>query len=161
MALASTVIALSALIFSIRESRQSRKHNEVSVRPTVHVLCKRELEVVQMILINGGLGPAIITQLEFWMIEPDGRGKPLNEIDNWRQLLNVEELGRVEIAPTATIPLSAGEELVVLEVQGCGDSAQTSAELARNTLTASCVYEDMYGKIFGEDEGPKIRAHQT
>ena len=67
----SVVIALCALIFTIRQSKETQKHNKLSFKPHLttwsHTDVDKDVYIVE--LINNGLGPALI---ENFIVKIDG-----------------------------------------------------------------------------------------
>lgn len=61
---APILIALFALVFSINEGRQTRLHNELSVKPYLAVSSFANTEQAGYALISSGLGPAVIKWAE-------------------------------------------------------------------------------------------------
>lgn len=63
IALCAIGIAVGSLVMSIREFRLSRDHNRRSVQPLLRINRRRNLEGTEggLILVNHGLGPAVIT----------------------------------------------------------------------------------------------------
>ena len=69
---ASIIIALCALVFTIKQGSQARKHNSLSVRPFLTIWTRQYSEkgLYEVELINNGLGPALI---EKFTVKVDGK----------------------------------------------------------------------------------------
>lgn len=70
--ISSAVIALCALVFSICQGMQARKHNRLSVRPDLTTWEEKDAEkgFYGVELINNGIGPAVI---EEFSVKVDGK----------------------------------------------------------------------------------------
>ncbi len=75
-ALAGAFIALCALVFSLWQAAESRRHNRLSFRPHLTTWTERHPEkgIFELELVNNGLGPAIIKTSTFLL-----DGVPLGE----------------------------------------------------------------------------------
>lgn len=73
ISLSAVVIAGTALIFTICESRTIRKHQRLSVDPRMHVAFFYTKEWAGFLLDNTGLGPA---RLEWFTVAVDGEPQP-------------------------------------------------------------------------------------
>ena len=73
--ISTTIIALCALLFTIWQGIQVRKHNRLSCRPHLTTWTHSEEEKGQysVELINNGLGPALIEQ---FLVKVDGKVVP-------------------------------------------------------------------------------------
>jgi hypothetical protein len=52
------IIATLALLVSLSETRQQRKHDQLSVHPTIEAICDMSIDRLEIYLKNLGLGPA-------------------------------------------------------------------------------------------------------
>ena len=88
IAMASGVIAIIALWANIREGKETRKHNRLSVQPLLRVLksdaIKGNVRTYKIILINHGVGPAIIKNFELLY---NGKRKSLNDSKTYSDFL--------------------------------------------------------------------------
>ena len=73
ISLSAVVIAATALIFTIYESRTIRKHHRLSVEPRMHVAFFYTEEWAGFLLDNTGLGPA---RLEWFTVAVDREPQP-------------------------------------------------------------------------------------
>lgn len=92
--LGATVIAIVALVYSIREANESRRHNRLSVKPVLifETEVAQDDSIERIHLKNLGTGPAIIKS--FTILIDD---KPLKKLGNDRWGDVIEILNTTEI----------------------------------------------------------------
>lgn len=86
---ATSVIALCALIYSIYQGKQSREHHRLSVRPKLTTWAHSQEHAKGMYaidLINNGLGPALIKKFSIML---DGVKVPGNGIEQIDRAMNI------------------------------------------------------------------------
>lgn len=152
--IASSGIALSALLFSIysfqEQQARAEKHAAASVRPILKIRTQKYLDKKSIKLVNAGIGPAIIKSASF---SKDGKSTnkivDLFDIDIiWESFINVPE----------NTPIRAGEEMVlVLETknhlvqQGYSENQALDIlakwQQQKTGIVANITYEDIYGNI--------------
>ncbi|MQY04996.1 hypothetical protein [Actinomadura macrotermitis] len=144
IATCATFIAVLSLGVSFLEARATRRHNRYAVRPLLELwFTKTDGGPAGIVLVNRGMGPAIITRIELVL---DGR--PFGDwdrpsLDRLRSTLPV----RPEAAtfrPGRAIP--AGYETFLLKLQDW-DRAEHAwfSELIDNRLQLQIGYESLYG----------------
>ena len=84
IAISAVVVALVSLIVSIWEGVSNRRHNKLSVRPSLRIDRNTGLnEDVRITLINTGLGPAIIKKYKVFLEQKEmgegTAGSPISE----------------------------------------------------------------------------------
>ncbi len=124
IAMASGVIALIALGFAIVQGWQNHKHNKLSVLPLVSVM--RDSSIItdinikedihyKVILINQGVGPAIIKKFELLF---DGESVLPNDADTYESFLDKKTqnfIGRNFGHRAQGSVIKVGEQLILWE----------------------------------------------
>jgi hypothetical protein len=148
---AATVIALAALGLSVYEAMLSRQHDRLSVRPLLdselHVSSARERFC--LVVINNGLGPAIIKK---WQLLVDG--KPYRDlgITRWEQLTAHLKLSQPVsysyFEPNSILAPEESEELIGYTVAVYSQEEANRFREAIRRLAIVIEYESMYGESF-------------
>jgi hypothetical protein len=86
--ISSSIIALCALIFTIWQGFQARKHNKLSCRPhlTTWTIIKADEGFYSVELVNNGLGPALI---EKFILKVDGKIIPGERTEPIKKALKI------------------------------------------------------------------------
>jgi hypothetical protein len=146
IALAATVIALSAFIVAVWQGVETRIHNRMSVMPRLRLgLVQRGKEPIRLYALNSGTGPAII---ENFVVRRDGETvAPSPEVlsgDLAKLSLSGDFFLRVLHAGDT---ISAGESLDIIHITlNEIDDAKVDiliGELRR--VTIECEYSSIYG----------------
>lgn len=162
----AAVIALAALVLSIREGRQSRNHDRLSVRPYLDsdINISPAYDRIQVTLSNQGIGPAILSE---WSLLVDGKTCEELGITRWEQLttrLNLKDLVNYEYITDGTI-MAPGKTMELFGVP-TGQYSTERATLYRDAirrLTIKIKYQSIYQEeaftyLF---EGDKILPAET
>ena len=147
--LAEGVIALSALGLAIFEGYQTRKHNRVSVRPKIHIKFTTENGIFTLSLINGGLGPANLYEIQFVEKTPDGTTN-IENIEDHVRACGAKLTLDASIKPGSQIgmPLSPGEARAILAVELPDDDPQNSVRDSVSKIHVKIKYLDIYDQKF-------------
>ena len=151
LTIASIFIALSALFLAVYEGRQTRKHNRVSVKPKLHVSrnFNEEKGILTFRLINGGIGPADVTKIQFCEESTDGL-KTIKNVKDQVKAYGAEPIYTAIIDPATPVgmPLSPGEERDILMVKIPADDPQQSVYDSVAQIKVRVLYLDMYDQEF-------------
>lgn len=151
IAISAAIIALASLYVSVEQSRLTRLHNKLSVRPYLCIYRKQFLnQPVEYILENHGLGPAIING--FSVLVDDHEVDPEND-NPLLCALDLLTLSRDDVGgnlPGKPEPLIAGEAITLLKFRkspndpGCYQALMD--KLPR--LQFKISYQSMYNENF-------------
>ncbi len=151
--ISSAVIALCALIFTIRQFAQARKHSRLSFRP--HLTTWTDQDAAKgswgLELLNNGLGPAII---ETFVVKVDGKnisGDGAEPIEKALKILfpNFAYHARQSYLAKG-YSMSAKERCTIVAVQFLGPQLPT-AEFVGHAINRSALeisYKSFYDEIF-------------
>ena len=89
IALASTFIAAAALWLSISSNVQQRKHDRLSLRPIVGTYLLAEDDGVGVVMLNKGVGPALIMTFRFWKEAKELSFSQTVELTGLRGIINI------------------------------------------------------------------------
>jgi hypothetical protein len=143
VAICAVVIAVLSLAVSVYEARATRRHNRISVRPSLELrvgLSQGRLAGLQ--LINAGLGPAVVTRAILTL-----DGEPLGEFSE--DSVNVLR-GRLSVRPAAVTfrkaILATDYNQFLLSVESFDRTEHAEfADLLRHRLGLEIHYESLYG----------------
>lgn len=149
----SSIIALCALVFSIWQAVQARKHNRISFRP--HLTSWAHIEptkgVYAVELINNGLGPALIRS---FTVKVDGKrvsGKNTEQIDNAVKILFPNEQFKAHYAYLGKkYAMGAKDKCKVAIIQFYGEQlpSRDYVEQTINRADLEVEYESFYGEKY-------------
>ena len=146
VALSSIVIAVLALAVSVYQSMLTRQHNRRSVRPALQLRMRfRAGETAGLLLINAGIGPAVITGSTVSF------GKQV--LGPWDEPTSNVLRGDAKPRPSATtftpgtiLATDYAEFLLsVDEYDPNIDWHAALVDLLRNQVTFEITYESLYG----------------
>lgn len=154
ISIASTIVAFAALIFSIRSFNHQQNRAEVyaraSVKPLLSIRSQAYTDLKSILLINYGIGPAIIKKAEF---RRGPEGQPTNKIVELFDLKIVWE-SFVNVVPNRAIP-SEGEIVLIkqslshLQSQGYTEGEAQSLlhqwQQQKTGIVVRIEYEDIFG----------------
>jgi len=152
----SIVIALCALVFSIWQGIQARRHNRLSVRPyltsSMHNSEDNGIYSHAVYLENNGLGPALIDE---FVMKCDGRIITLLAYDQIKRILK-SLFPNSNCTPTAEYiangySISAKERIAILNIQFVVGYIMPSNEVledADNRIEIEVAYKSFYGEQF-------------
>jgi len=164
IAAGSLFVALCALGVSIVNTRQTKKHYRLSVRPHLRFFVSfgTETEPIGIYLANKGIGPAILKDLRILL---DGQPFGTSTGHRWNMVWMKAGYNKLIVSynfPEEGDALSAGEKLPLLGVdKGCeSDTERSEFFHALKRVDLEVLYESMYGgdeKIVRLQE--TVRAH--
>ena len=93
------IVATSAVVITVQQFFQQRRHDRLSVKPNVSFNIGTTPLGVEFSISNSGLGPALNKGLNVFV-----RGNKLGEHWRWDQVLEGLELGRIEILDHRSLP---------------------------------------------------------
>ncbi|WP_211280152.1 hypothetical protein [Streptomyces lushanensis] len=145
VAITATAIALAALWVSYVQTRATRSHNRQSVRPLLVMrrVKGHEERKVGVLLINAGLGPAIVTNS---VVLLDGE-----HVGQWNYHTQERVLASLPVRPSAYslrpgAVVLAGQSAFLLHLDECGeDERDWFWELITRRLVIEIRYESLYG----------------
>lgn len=146
IALAATVIALSAFIVAVWQGVETRIHNRMSVMPRLRLgLVQRGKEPIRLYLLNSGTGPAII---ENFVVRRDRETiSPSPEVLSGG-LANLGLSGDFFLRILyAGDTVSAGETLDIIHIT-LNESEDAKVDILIGELrriTIECEYSSIYG----------------
>jgi hypothetical protein len=156
IALAATVIALSAFIVAVWQGIETRNHNRMSVMPRIRLgFVQSEKTPIRLYMLNSGTGPAVI---ENFLVRRDGK---LVVSPNPEMLSGgLAQLGlagdfffRILYAGDT---LTAGETLDIISVT-LEDSTDAKVDILISELRRITV-ECEYASIYGEKRDARVNA---
>jgi len=150
-AIASAVIALSALGLTVWQAVTARRHNRLSVTPhlTTWSHLDRGNNLYQIDLLNNGIGPALI---KHFLIQVDGKsisGEASEPIEKALKILFPQYLYQsYQSYVTNGYMMSEKEARPLVRVQFCGERLPTSEEVDHAIKRVRLVikYESIYGE---------------
>lgn len=154
--IASTLTAGAAVIIAVREARQAREHNRLSVRPFLNLALIRGLwaDRIGIQIGNLGLGPAVIRR---WDIR--WRNKRVDLGHDWEEALREYEIPASGIKWDAMGPsgvIQVRETLWIVSVPAQPDDIEIRGKFDRLckdvSLTIEC--ESLYGERLPALTGP-------
>jgi hypothetical protein len=159
ISLSSVSLAIAALFISVWNVVTFRRHNRLSVRPSLSIL-KRIWQThpqVSIIITNNGLGPAFIKRI---IIRIDGKEYPLFTVNQWKTFFQNAGISN-GIITCYTMQdketLRPGDPLTLVSI----DDSDRECNVHRvvNELNNLCVevtyysiYEEKFIEILGKDE---------
>lgn len=149
IALASSVVAIAALLVAVGEARTNRKHNRLTVRPILRGDWQAMPGPLRVLLRNAGYGPGIVTSvyvkaggLLITLPFPESLEAAIKKLD-------------VELQPTGNAPLpgtalAPGEELVLLAFARTEQNSNLVQPLVESLkpLTIIVNYKSLYDEHF-------------
>lgn len=150
---ASSVIALCALVFSVWQGVEIRKHNRISCRPhlTTWVHKEHAQGIYGIDLINNGLGPALIKR---FTVKVDGKkilGDETEPIDKALKILFPKEQFNARHAYLGEgYAMGAKDRCTVVIIQFHGEALPPPdyVEYTINRADLEVEYESFYGERF-------------
>ena len=158
--ISSVVIALCALIFSIRQSKQAQKHNRLSFKPHLTSWTHKNSDkgAYALELMNNGLGPALI---ESFTIKVDGKvmpGEGAEPIEKGLKILlpNIQYQSQ-QAYMAKGYSMAAKEKCTIIAIQFTGQSSLSpeAIEHAFNRADLIVKYKSFYEEEYtysSEDE---------
>ncbi len=151
IAVSAASIALLAMGATFWQAWLARRHNRLSVRPHLdYVLDQYPDKPVTLIVVNNGLGPAIVRQMSIAM---QGATYPL--VDSVMPNPVFEELRRRDLRADYSIvspnsPIAAGGRVTILTFPGTGGDpvVHNRAVDFMTRFGFSLEYQSMYGEKF-------------
>lgn len=163
IALASLIIALCALVFTIKQARDAHRHNKLSVTPFLTTWFNQEFTShhYQVVLLNNGVGPALIRS---FAIEVDGHlvgGPPSDQVEKALQLLFPNHIYSSEhgfVGPRYM--MASREQRVLADIKFTAPPYPTPAEIGalEHRVGILIRYDSIYGDEFKLDSHA-IQAH--
>lgn len=162
ISIASLMVALAALIFSIlsfnRQQDRAEIHARASVKPLLSIRSQTYTDLKSILLFNYGVGPAIIKKAEF---RRGPEGPPTNSIVKLFAL-DITWESFVNVVPNRAIP-AEGEIVLIkqslphLQSQGFSQDEALSLlhrwQQQKTGIVVRIEYEDIYGnKMLALDE---------
>ena len=149
IALASTVVALSALGVSIWQGYVMREHNKLSVMPLLYVdKDTREGSDIELTVLNQGVGPAIITSFALYC---DENQYLFPTTKQYAEILVSLGLDPKQQVFTADIPIEGnvikdGSSFSVIKFIGSGQNAELHKQITSvlPRLSLEIVYQSVY-----------------
>ncbi|MBU2514552.1 hypothetical protein KJ966_24770 [bacterium] len=158
LAISTTVIALVAVVVSIWQGIETRKHNRLSVKPILDLVYVNKYEPEKtypgIYLENYGVGPAIIKEV---IVKLDG--KPYYKSGNVFYFdfiggyLRKDLIGDTKVLATSigiNMTLPKGEKLSLVTFMTKDQTPGVEKELVRllNGLAIYITYQSVYGETF-------------
>ncbi|MBP6986625.1 MAG: hypothetical protein KBB83_08605 [Alphaproteobacteria bacterium] len=152
--LASLVVAMSALFFSVAsfraQQRRAEIHSRAAVRPILSIKSQRYIDLKSIQLLNNGIGPAIIRKAEFWRDESDKLSNQLVSLFSldivWESFVNIPK-GRAIPAQDKVVLVK--ESLTHLQGQGYsqeqGLGILENWQRQKSGIRVRIEYEDIFG----------------
>lgn len=155
----SVVISICAFFLTMYQARATWKHNRLTVHPRLttftnieHNLENPAITIVTVLLMNNGLGPAIIKSFELLL---DGKAKPVSEPEEMHRLametlksdLVTAECHFAVLRKAHSISKDAEVRLVKLAIKNA--TAEQLKEFKR--FHVRICYESAYGESFTYD----------
>lgn len=143
IAVASTVIALAALAVAVWEGVATRRHNRLSVAPSVEHSPSR----FGLTASNDGPGPALVTQC---LLEIDGSSVEERGDNGWESAITALGLRELNFGYTTMAPhgvIRSGETVWLLSTPKTEEAEQHIKEItdAFGHLDVRISYESVYG----------------
>jgi hypothetical protein len=144
---ATTVIALSAVVVSIWTGYETRRHNRLSVKPSLGFLTQQDEAKPQygLLMTNEGLGPAFVKSWEITY-----QNKPMGDfLTGWNNVRN--ELGWPTWIKVGSFQvIKAGQTWPIFWVNQADWKGLTEKDRQRfnqilNQLKVEIQYESIYG----------------
>lgn len=157
---AALVVALCALYLTIQSNKAAREHNKLSVLPRLttttvqNVLtdASGSLLQVRVVLMNVGLGPAVVKKSEVLL---DDHAKPVESFADVRPLLEQVFPG-IRLGPSYAYfklnrehAIEVGREIEIVAFQVWNPGADFDKEIKRFNLRIS--YSSLYGEPLSYD----------
>ena len=145
IALAASIIAMSALGVSIWQGYLARRHNILSVKPILQ-FTRNHLGKWVISLTNDGLGPALITRftIEFYgqnYVNPN-QNIYLNYVQMVGGKLGLESVDYRYTIPAINSPISSGEILRIFEIK---DLTEDQIKIVEKSIKFEICYTSIYG----------------
>lgn len=160
------VVAVIALVYSIRSDRRNHRHNRLSVRPILNFQAQNKTQpsILQFELVNNGTGPAIITDIRLCL---DGKLiKQPSSKEEWDRLFHTMgvEVGRMRRRTQSFgLPkvLPHGKSACLLKFYDF--QGPDLEQLHRNTENAlrKLTFQFSYTSIYGADDNDSEEKWET
>ena len=138
--LISAVTAITAIIYTAISIRQQRKHNELSIKPRATILTSDWNKKLIMSLKNTGLGPLIITHMEFKLNDQKTR--------NISDLIPEKLYSRIKIMEIVTGAICPNESVKIFELvfkkSKNGQKNKKKVIKLLKKVKIVCSYTDIY-----------------
>ncbi len=163
IAIGSGVIAVIALWANIREGKETRKNNRLSLRPLLTIgldsYTKDNIAYTGVELVNKGTGPAIIKK---FILRYDGKVKSCDNLKDYKDFLKKSLKGFVSITSGSYIPggfIKAGEKRQLVGVGYTTETQKKKFDDFVDRLDICIYYQSIYeDEIFIRDTEP-YRGH--
>jgi hypothetical protein len=163
IALASLIIAMCALVFTIKQARDAHRHNKLSVTPFLTTWFTQDFTShhYRVLLINNGIGPALIRS---FAIEVDGHfvgGPPSDQVERAVQLLFPNHnytLGHGYVGPRYI--MASKEERALADITFIDPPFPTRADIGAMEHRVKILIR--YDSIYGDEvklDSHDIQAH--
>jgi len=151
IALASAIVAGSALIVTVWSAWATRRHHRLSVRPHISKLTEVETsgKKAGFVIVNSGLGPALIKSIRIFV---DGEEHIIKRPSHWKDLIDKLDLpmdGFKYYIIGEKDAINAGSRELLLQIffpTEMSNHDKILRELQRIKVVIN--YESMYGEKF-------------
>jgi hypothetical protein len=148
------LIAALALGFSIWDRYKSRKHELLTLKPTISELRMKwpERGIWQYRILNAGLGPAIVTSMRIYregqLVQPEEGVPPMEQIAKYYTQGYEASSVACDLAGALWIP--SNSERSLLELQFTDDKRPSEQEIMDKSSHLAIVihYESIFGEKF-------------
>ena len=148
--IASVIIALTAVIFSLLQSRKTDKHNRLMVTPHISSIThvNSEKGITAITLENNGLGPALINDFSIHIDNIAVKGNDIVEESLKRLLkdLPINEWGHESITTNSFLP--AGGKIEVVTIVSSKISPEEVIQKLDSRILLQIDYRSIYGDRF-------------
>ncbi|MDD2337727.1 MAG: hypothetical protein PHD01_14285 [Geobacteraceae bacterium] len=151
IAISAAVIALASLYVAVEQTRLSRKHNRLSVRPFLSIYRKQfKNHPVEYVLENRGLGPAVIKKFSVLVDNCEVDAANENVLLHALDLLSLSRDGVGGNLPGKAESLIAGQSIAILQFGKSKDDPALYQTLLNELprLKFSIQYQSMYEEDF-------------
>ncbi len=146
ISMSAIVIAVASISISVWQGLETKKHNRLSVRPNLEIYFTRGSESTGFLLINTGLGPAMIKDNAIWCDGVERRDLSANDLPEILEMTDVT----MSFGPTGRgASLQAGEQrdLIMFRNESL-EEMKFSWKNIPGRISYKIKYESMYGEIF-------------
>ena len=156
LGLTSILIAVCALILTVIQSIQNRKHNRLSVKPILEVNHHRLFTERSIVIKNVGLGPAVINKCNLLI---DGIEREITE-NIWDEFLSTINLPKLKfqfysIAGHTTFEPGQMEKLLYINCSSLSNDILDEIDLNLKRISFIIKYRSVYNEKF-EIESTRI-----
>ncbi len=131
------LIAILAFVLSIVQTRIQQKHNKLSVRPLVNTLVDQMDTTMSVYIINKGVGPALVKDVNFFF-----EGKKYDDIEKLLIDSGLSKFRKGGYTINSNTVISANESRLLVIFKG------RELKGVRANLEYESVYEERYNIDF-------------